>query len=185
MSLPPTFPFFLSVSLSLSLNTDTQAPTVHITQPHGIWVKAAQGLLKLGRFPADIQHPQRLFGGVCVCVCSEQADKPVFLFFSSALPAGTHATSQANNSVEDEKKRGGRNKGQLTDSEQRQRPLRRNGLSIGKHTKFRGCKQRQTLLANCLFSSGNAFMQRKQSSKSKREEIASGQTLYCQAFCDR
>lgn len=69
------FYFYLSLLFfwSLLCLTDMQAPTVHITQPHGVSVKAAQGPLKLGRFPAGFLEE-------CICVRSETC----FLFFCAA-----------------------------------------------------------------------------------------------------
>lgn len=87
-SLTSFFCLYLScLSTLLCLNTETQTGTEHISQLHRIWVKATQGPLKLGRFPTDTQSPKSFLEGcmfVCVCVCSEQANKPVSLFCAAS-----------------------------------------------------------------------------------------------------
>lgn len=105
-SLTSFFCLYLScLSTLLCLNTETQTGTEHISQLHRIWVKATQGPLKLGRFPTDTQSPKSFLEGcmfVCVCVCSEQANKPVSPFLRCQPAHMQH--HRANNSMQEGKK---------------------------------------------------------------------------------
>ncbi len=129
-------------------------------QPHGFWVKAAQGPLKLGRFPADIQYPKG-FLEECVFVCAVNKPTNLFSFFCAASRHTCNVSGQTT-ACKTRKKKRERNKGQSTDSEQRHWPFKKKWSFPWKIYKaeLMQTEAGMPLFARCLFSYGNTYMQR-------------------------
>lgn len=133
-----------------------------------------------GTIPKWHPEPQRLFGGVCVCVCSEQTNK-LFPFLCAASQHTCNIPGQTTPCKKEKKEK---------ETKDSLLPLNKDNPIQEKEIVFSSENMWTWMNADwnrdlSLFSYRNKCMKRIKHLKSQWEQIAHGSTVCHQAFCDK